>query len=371
MKLDKKYWGIEIAKWQIKVLTAFILLGCIVACSSGDEPNPADSTGTNNPPVDSNDPPKVESYKIETLVTGLTAPQGIEIDGQGRLWVAEQGTGAADGRISVIDQNGTAHPFLTKIPSAVEEGSAGSAHHLLIEEDTLWAVVGLTSEVPRSDLIKLDISSFTPGDTPLEWNQDYVVADIAELVLNHNFANQTDQTNAYNLTGGPEGHIYIVDAAANAVVKYDKANKELSVQAELPTIANLANVGPPFMDAVPTGVIFEDGKFLVSAFVGFPFNPNDSRIFSVALDGGISTFKQGYTGAVDIVTNNTDKFLLEYGIFGSQGFQPNTGKVILLGDNENTIIAEDLNFPGGICIDGDGNLYITSMAGSIMKLAEE
>ena len=117
-------------KKTINVLVIFGLL-LLLSCSSGDDSDNEDPMG--NDPTDdlimSDDDPMQEEYTLQTFVTGLTAPQGIEIDGQGLLWVAEQGTGAGDGQVSVIDQNGQVYPFLTNIPSVTQEGSAGSAHH--------------------------------------------------------------------------------------------------------------------------------------------------------------------------------------------------------------------------------------------------
>ncbi len=371
MKMIEKYSGIRITGWRLKILAGLLLCGLIVGCSESDgdttgEPMNDDST---DDVIGTDDDPMEDEYNLTTLVSGLTAPQGIQIDGQGLIWVAEQGTGASDGQISVIDQNGEVYPFLTNIPSAVEEGSAGSAHHLLIDNQTLWAVVGLTSEVSGGNLIQLDISNFTPGDTPLVWDQSFTVANVATLVLNHNFTNQTGQSNAYNLTKGPDGNIYIVDAAANAVVYYDTSSEELNVLAELPTISNTTGVGPPAVDAVPTGIIYADNQFLVSAFVGFPFTAGASRIFSVTLNGDISTFQSSFTGAVDITGNNMKYYVVEYARF-SQGFQRNTGNVILLEGNERTVIAENLNYPNGICLDNAGNLYVASTDGRIFKLTK-
>ena len=62
-------------------------------------------------------------------------------------------------------------------------------------------------------------------------------------------------------------------------------------------------------------------------------------------------------------------FVAEYGTF-RQGFQANTGKIILLEGNNQTTIAENLNFPNGIYQESGGDLYVTSLAGSVLKLAK-
>ncbi|MEM7380697.1 MAG: ScyD/ScyE family protein [Bacteroidota bacterium] len=374
MKLLEKETGILKYSRHIILVLSLALISVGVGCSSSDDSDPGDPMGNNQTDDDPNGNGNGddEGYEVETFVTGLTAPQGIELDDQGRLWVAEQGNGGNSGRISVIDASGSVFPYMINIPSVIEEGSAGSVHHLLIENDTLWIALGLTSQVAGGAFLKLDISNFTPGDPPVEYSEGPLVTNIADFVLNYDFDNQTGESNAYNLTLAPDGHIYLVDAAANAVIQIDKSTDIfVELLAELPTISNPTGVGPPRMDAVPTGIIYFEDRFLVSAFVGFPFTPGDSRIYSVSTTGVVTTFKSNFTGAVDLVGDNSKYFLLEYASFGQQGFQSRTGKVTRFEGNEQTVIAEQLNFPNGICIGNNNELYVTSKDGSILRISEK
>ncbi|MGH7563965.1 MAG: hypothetical protein ACREK5_06045 [Gemmatimonadota bacterium] len=84
----------------------------------------------NGGPTDPIDPGPVMPT-VEVVATGLLAPQGIELDDQGRLWIAEQGTGADDGRISVLTPDGQVHPVLVGLPSNLVQGNPEGVHHLV------------------------------------------------------------------------------------------------------------------------------------------------------------------------------------------------------------------------------------------------
>ncbi|NAS13324.1 ScyD/ScyE family protein [Poritiphilus flavus] len=373
MKLLEKDLGILRTYRQLGLVFGLVLLTLAAGCSSSEDPDPGDpmvNDPTDDDPIGNGN--VEDEYVVETFVTGLTAPQGIELDEQGRLWVAEQGNGGNSGRISVIDASGNVFPYMINIPSAIEEGSAGSVHHLLIESDTLWMALGLTSQIAGGAFLKLNIGDFTPGDPPIEYSEGPLVTNIADFVLNYDFDNQTGESNAYNLTLAPDGHIYLVDAAANAVIQIDKSNDIfVDLLAELPTISNTTGVGPPFIDSVPTGIIYFEGRFLVSAFTGFPFTPGESRIYSVSDTGVVTIFKRNFTGAVDITGDNSKFFLLEYARFGQQGFQSRTGKVTLFQGDDETVIAEELIFPTGICMGNNNELFVTSQVGTILKLTKQ
>ena len=47
----------------------------------------------------------------------LTTPIGLEMDAQGWLWVAEIGTGATDGRISIVTPDRQVHTFIEGLGS--------------------------------------------------------------------------------------------------------------------------------------------------------------------------------------------------------------------------------------------------------------
>lgn len=316
-------------------------------------------------------PEAVGQAQAEIYATGLTAPQGLAVDAQGQLWVAQQGTGHDDGLISVITSDGQAHPFLANLPSKIVQGQPESAHHLLIADGMLWATLGVGEESPDGFLVRADLSGFTPGDDALSMN-DVAMEDVGSFVLAHSFSNDTDQTNIYNMAAGPNGDLFIVDASANAVIRREASTGILSVFAELPGVPNPTSIGPPVMQAVPTGIVFTNNRLYVSAFPGFPFPDGAARIFEIDLQGTVTVFHEGLTAAVDLALDPEGNLVVaQFGRFSpASGFFPNTGSIVRLTESGTQTLASGLNFPAGICFDARGTLYIAALAdGQILRVS--
>lgn len=295
---------------------------------------------------------------ITVVATGLLFPQGIELDEQGRIWVAEQGTGAMDGRISVVTPDGEVHTVLDGLASNIVQGSPEGVHHLVLREGELWGTQGLGEESPEGNLLRIDVSGFTPGDSPLTM-EDVIVEDVGTFAVTAD-PTGTAQTNIYNLAFGPDGDLFIVDASANAVIRREAGTGALSVLAALPPVPNDTGFGPPMMQAVPTGIVFEGGRLLVTAFPGFPFPDDAARVYEVDLAGNVSVFQNGLTGAVDLTLDTAGRpVVLQFG----QGFQGNfiseTGAAIRLSGGTTETLVDGLDSPGGIHFAPNGDFFVT------------
>jgi sugar lactone lactonase YvrE len=329
----------------LRVALAALALALPLACEDS-------STGPDGTPSEP---------QIEVLATGLRAPQGIAVDSQGRVWVAEQGSGSDDSRISMITADGTVHTVLDGLPSNLVMGSPAGVNHLLIQGGTLWGAQGLGEDDPRSNLLRIDISGFEAGDPPLTM-ADVVVEEIGPFVLAED-PSGTGQTNIYNLAFGFGGDLFIVDASANAVIRRS-ASGALEVFAVLPGIPNTTGVGPPVMQAVPTGIVFDGSRLLVSSFPGFPFPIGAARVYAIDASGTVTEFRTGLTSAVDLTLDPAGRPIVAQLADGfTADFQPNTGKILRLTDQGTETILEDLNFPSGIAFPSADLLYVTDLTG--------
>lgn len=304
---------------------------------------------------------------VSVYATGLVSPMGLEIDSQGRLWVAEEGTGNKDSRISVVTTDGHVHPFLTGLPSELVEGDPLGAEHLYFDGNgNLLIMQGEGADWLSESILTIDVSGFAPGDTARRLNDLTTVHRIGPFALR----NGAPSTNPYALAFGPDKNLYIVDSGANGIVKLDRCTDNLSVFVGFDPIPNPTTEGPPMVDPVPTGIVAAGDKFYVGLFLGFPFLPDSSRIMEVELGGRITTLKNGLTSVVDLAIDPSDGNLvfLQYARWEFP-FVPNTGGVFKLKAGKVDTIAYGLNFPTGLRFAPNGDLFVSSFAdGQILKI---
>ncbi len=297
--------------------------------------------------------PEPEKLTATDFVSGLKSPIGMSIDGQGQLWVTEAGTGKADASVSLITAAGVKTTLLSGLPSEVSNGAVEGISHLLHRDGKLYILHGVSGM-----LYIVDVSKFKSGDAPLKFS-DLTGEDIGTYVKSLALTNPLN-SNPYDLTFGPDGHLYIADAGANAIIKRDKDTRALSKFAEIP--------GPATgVESVPTGIVYNGTHFLVTSLTGFPFAAASAKIFQITPAGAVSEYKTGYTTLIHLaLTANNKPIALQFATF-DMGFQPQTGKVV----NENgTVLLDNLTMPTDIKRSGDKSFYLLSYAlGTIQKLS--
>jgi hypothetical protein len=199
--------------------------------------------------------------------------------------------------------------------------------------------------------------------------EDLQTEAIGPFVLDYDFEKDVEESNPYNLTAGPDGDIFIADAAANAIIRRSKTG-QLSVFATFPDIANPTPVGPPMIHSVPTGIAFDGQQFFVSTLTGFPFPTGKARIYRVNLSGQVSVYKEGFTMLTDVTLDaKLQPVVLQFAEFGPQGFKPNTGLLTRVSAQQNTVLVDKLNLPTSVAKRDAKTYYVNSLAeGKIMKV---
>ncbi|MDP9270330.1 MAG: ScyD/ScyE family protein [Chloroflexota bacterium] len=314
---------------------------------------------------------------------GLDNPRGIAVGADGRVFVAEAGTGAAgSGRITVIDR-GSVRTFAAGLPSAVspESDVSGPTNVALNARGNVAAVIGGGPQQldPRFDsVLRLD-----PGGTRYLGNvQAFVNAHPDQTDIDQP-PNPTD-SNAYGAAWVDSAETLVTDAANNTLLLVGPNHRVQMVAKfpnELVSTAHLPFPAPPMLPAesVPTSVaIGPDGFAYVGELKGFPFTPGASRIWRVdpwarnvtcdpaATSGPCTLFMDGLTSitgldfgpdgslyAVSIVKNGL------FGLFGGGG--DTTGALWKISDGTVTeLIPGQLTLPGDVAVARNGTIYVTN-----------
>jgi len=187
-------------------------------------------------------------------------------------------------------------------------------------------------------------------------------------VRTYPFQNDTNASDVFNLTAGPDGDLFIVDAAANAIIRRNAGTGAFSVFATIPPIIQS---GGDTLEAVPTGITFDGQKFLVSNFSGYPYPTGKATIYQYDRTGVESVFQTGLTTLTDIELDvNQQPVVVEYGTWNGQGFDDRSGRVVRSTATANSVLLSGLNFPNSIKRVGQSTYYIAqTFDGTIQKVS--
>ena len=311
--------------------------------------------------------PSAPTFLVAPLTTGLAAPISVETDASGRIFVAEQGTGNNDGIVSEITQDGKKHPIVTGIFSQTNNtGDLDAVDHLLVANGILYFLN------PKG-LYKIDLASYKTDVTPAIPASSLIPENIQKFVIDYSFKNDTGESHLYNLTLGPDGALYITDAAANAIIRRSKTG-DLSVVTEVPGIVNPNPAGPPpgppFIQSVPTSITYDGRQFLISTLLGFPFPAGKAILYQMDLMGTLSVYQQTFNSLVDVENDGNGKpLVLEHAVFGPTGFTKNTGRLLRANGTGSTVLLDKLNLPTDLKVSDSHTAYITSLGdGTLLKV---
>jgi hypothetical protein len=327
---------------------SFLIVACL-ATSCQDHPNP-------NP----------TPLTVTTLTSGLVAPIGVESDASGRVFVSEQGTGNNDGRVSEITPDGKVHPLITGLYSFKRPDNELDA------TDHLLAANGMLYVLNAKGLYTINLASVKTGDAPIP-AASLTPEAIQQFVRDYTFTQDTGESHLYNMTLGPDGALYFADAAANAIIRRSKTG-ELSVVTEVPGIPNPNPAGPPpgppVVESVPTGIVYDGHQFAISTLLGFPFPAGKALIYRMDNAGKLSVFQQTFNSLTDLENDGNGNYLaLEFAVFGPTGFTPNTGRLLRTHGTASDVLLDKLNLPTDLKVVDAHTAYLTSLGdGTLSKI---
>jgi hypothetical protein len=361
----------------------------------------------------------------QELVTGLRFPLGSALTNQGNLLVSETGTTVVhSGRISIVSPDGTRRTLIDGMPSAVNDVNepAGPAG-IVMRGRTLYVAIGVGdvgvpgpfpgTTIPNPNGVSSPIFSSvlaihfnasveknTAGFTLTTAHQQALANGqtvtlsngggdriTIQLVANFpdyipfplpTFPENIKLSNPYQMV--LEGNtMYVTDGGRNLTWKVNINSGSFSEIASFPNIPNplFPTFGGPFLEAVPTGIEYSNGKILVTLFRGFPFPPGTSTVQQINPQTGDNTvFISGLRTAVGIMSlseQSSTNYLVMQHTSGNTILPPFSGPGLLL-HFENptdppTVIADCLTRPSSMVLDKkSGKLYVTEIAGRVVSL---
>jgi hypothetical protein len=296
------------------------------------------------------------------LAEGLNNPRNIFFAEDGTLYIAEAGTGGESdatgpfdnpvkvgttAQISAVAPDGTWSVIVPELFSMDQGfGSVYGTHGVWVTEDSIWIAQG---EGPKEGMPEgSEANGIMVVDRATGEEQTFVSA--LEVEQAENPDGDIISSNPVDLGVAEDGTVYLANAGCNCVMKWTEADG-LTVFGSWPIDDN----------PVPTSVeVGPDGNIYVGFLTGFPFPEGGSRIEVWTPEGELVETYEGLTGVTGLlVTDDGTIYATQHGVFGDEGWAPDSGSVVMVSDEGVTPVAEGLNVPFGLAQDADGNLAVS------------
>ncbi len=352
------------------------------------------------------------------LTSNLLTPLGITQSNLNNLIVSETGSGTLhSGRISIVDLNGNRRTLLNGLPSAINDvGAPSGPAGVFMRGRTLYVLIGIGDSIipggpgvafgnPNpsspifSSVLAINFSASVEKNTDgftLTFANQQALASGQKLTLSNGAGDRLTVeliANFPNFTPNPippvpgnvrgsnpfdvvvvGGNAYVTDGGQNAVWKVDIDTGAFSTLVTFPPIPNPLQVGPPVVEAVPTGITHADGQLLVTLFRGFPFPVGASEVRAVDPNTGANTsFITGRTAAIDVLQvrkgSDVDYLVLQH---SSGPFLSGNGLLLNFDTPADppTTIAGCLILPTSMALDAKtGTAYVTELTGQVVAIA--
>lgn len=319
------------------------------------------------------------------IADGLNGPMGILVTPVGAVWVVDSGTGGDDeveafdpvarrpttvrvgetSRIIKVDPDGT-QTVVHWLPSTMFNPTQiyGGAHLAMLDGELYATSGGWSGDNPT------DRPPLASAVVRFAGEERAVVANTWDVEREHNPDGMLLATNPHGITAGPDGMLWVADAAGNTLLKVDPASGAVEVVAVFDGIEsplpNADRGGAMESDPVPTAVAFDDeGNTYVSLLSGIPFVPGAAKVVRVTPEGEVQEYATNLTMLTDLCRGPDGAlYAVTYARFTEQGPVPNSGAVVRVregGGSEEVVTG--LSFPTAVGFNAAGDAFVTTNGG--------
>jgi hypothetical protein len=310
---------------------------------------------------------------VSIVAAGLNNPRGIDVGANGRVYVAEAGTGKI---LSIY--GGAVHTYASGLPTMTIDSPDGPT------------VTGPTNVAAHGNGNVDVVVGAGPQDVDSRFNSASRVrgrslgVDLQAFANAHPDPNDLEQiptdSNPYGAAWLSGSRMLVTDAAANDLLLVSGHSVQLVARfpTELISTAGIPDPTLPGMlpaEAVPTTVtVGPDGYWYVGELKGFPFAQGASRIWRIApwardvtCDASAATaecslWMDGFTSITGIDFGPDGAlYVVEISKFGVPAIGPGTGGLFRVAGGVTTeLVPGQLSAPGDVAVGSDGTVYVTN-----------
>ncbi|MDZ7626672.1 MAG: ScyD/ScyE family protein [Ignavibacteriaceae bacterium] len=239
--------------------------------------------------------------------------------------------------------------FLNDLPSTAPAFEPVGAQDVCFDIDGKLLVI-ISNDAGSDSLcgrvLFVDTTGFIPGATPFNRNNIVSSFDMGSIFPGNN---------PFKVTLGPDNDLFVVDASANAIARWNRGNGSLSSFTTFPPIGQ--------SEAVPTGIIYTGSNFYVGTLTGLPIPIGAAKIYNVDLSGNKTVYQDGLTAIVDIAISPIDgaMYAIQHAEFGPPWLN-NKGRLFRIQNGVVDTLLSEMPRPSGMVFNSSGDLFISSFS---------
>lgn len=312
---------------------------------------------------------------VSVYAMGLNNPRGLKFGPDGKLYVAEGGTGGTNvttgcdqvvppvgpytgsqtgSRISVIDALGVRSTVADNIPSSQTSAAEGSlvsgVSDVAFIGNTLY---GVLAGAGCSHGVQGTPNGVIRVNADKTWT---VVADLSAFLKANPVAHP--EPNDFE----PDGTPYSIINVGGDFYVVEPNHGELDKITAQGQISRVIDISASQGHIVPTAMAYHNGNFYVGNLNLFPIVAGSSKIYQITPAGQISAFVSGLTTVLGVTFDDRGRMYVLENTTDNPFPTPNTGRVVRVDASGGfDVIASGLFLPTAMTFGPDGRLYVSNV----------